>query len=78
MTESQVEAGEYSMGKGPWRRKKMELIIRTTAVRETMPPLALWFLIPRQIRPAMIGKRIARPTKVPITGYYLQTYRELL
>jgi len=51
----------------------MELIMRTTAVRETMPPLALWFLIGRQIRPVMIGNRMARPTRVPITDYYLQT-----
>jgi hypothetical protein len=71
MTESHVGAGE--MGKEPCRRKKTELIMRTTAVRETMPPLALWFLIGRQIRPVMIGNRIARPTKVPITDYYLQT-----
>jgi hypothetical protein len=73
MTESHVGAGEYSMGKEPCRRKKMELIMRTTAVRETMPPLALWFLIGRQIRPVMMGNRIATPTRVPITGYYLQT-----
>jgi hypothetical protein len=77
MTESHVEAGEYSMGKGPCRRKRMELIMRTTAVRETMPPLALWFLISRQIRPVMMGNRIARLTKVPITGSYLQTWRWL-
>ena len=69
MTESHVEAGEYSMGKGPCRKKRMELIMRTAAVRETMPPLTLWFLIGRQIRPAMMGKRIDRPSRILITNF---------